>query len=48
LGGHNTISMHNTCEDSLLAAPLIIDLLILAELMERVSVKTGKKHAQVH
>jgi myo-inositol-1-phosphate synthase len=28
--------MHNTCEDSLLAAPLIIDLLILAELMERV------------
>jgi myo-inositol-1-phosphate synthase len=40
LGGHNTISMHNTCEDSLLAAPLIIDLLILAELMERVSVKT--------
>merc|ERR1719299_287267 len=26
LGGHNTIVMHNTCEDSLLATPLILDL----------------------
>jgi len=40
LGGHNTISMHNTCEDSLLAAPLMLDLCILAELMERVNYKT--------
>jgi len=40
LGGHNTVAMHNTCEDSLLAAPLIIDLMILAELMERITVKT--------
>jgi myo-inositol-1-phosphate synthase len=39
LGGHNTIAMHNTCEDSLLAAPLIIDLIILMELMERITVK---------
>ena len=39
LGGHNTIAMHNTCEDSLLAAPLIIDLIILMELMERIAVK---------
>jgi len=39
LGGHNTISMHNTCEDSLLAAPLILDLIILGELVERISVK---------
>lgn len=31
MGGRNTIVMHNTCEDSLLAAPLILDLVILAE-----------------
>jgi len=36
MGGWSTIAIHNTCEDSLLAAPLIIDLVILAELMERI------------
>ena len=35
----NTISMHNTCEDSLLATPLIIDLLVLCEVCERISVQ---------
>jgi len=40
MGGHNTISIHNTCEDSLLASPLMIDLVILAELMQRVTYKT--------
>ncbi|XP_011403565.1 PREDICTED: inositol-3-phosphate synthase 1-A-like [Amphimedon queenslandica] len=40
MGGHNTIVLHNTCEDSLLAAPLIIDLVIIAELCERIQVKT--------
>lgn len=40
LGGSNTIAMHNTCEDSLLASPLILDLVILAELMERIEYKT--------
>eukprot|EP00761_Pharyngomonas_kirbyi_P011100 gb/GECH01011124.1/.p1 GENE.gb/GECH01011124.1/~~gb/GECH01011124.1/.p1 ORF type:complete len:510 (+),score=129.50 gb/GECH01011124.1/:1-1530(+) len=39
LGGHNTIVLHNTCEDSLLAAPIILDLAILGELMERISWK---------
>ena len=34
----NTIVMHNTCEDSLLATPLILDLVILCELCERISV----------
>ncbi len=29
--------MHNTCEDSLLASPLIIDLVILAELSTRIT-----------
>ena len=39
LGGKNTIVMHNTCEDSLLATPLIYDLVILAELCQRVTMK---------
>lgn len=38
MGGHNTISMHNTCEDSLLAAPIILDLVLLAELTGRIQV----------
>ena len=41
MGGLNTIVMHNTCEDSLLAAPIILDLIILAELCERIQIKTG-------
>jgi myo-inositol-1-phosphate synthase len=40
MGGLNTIAMHNTCEDSLLAAPLMIDLVILAEMMQRIEYKT--------
>eukprot|EP00970_Alexandrium_tamarense_P020620 scaffold15445_cov221-Alexandrium_tamarense.AAC.1 len=39
MGGKNTIVMHNTCEDSLLATPLIYDLVILGELCARVQVK---------
>ena len=42
MNGLNTISLHNTCEDSLLAAPLIIDLVILSELMTRITYKTDK------
>eukprot|EP00123_Amoebidium_parasiticum_P001135 comp12169_c0_seq1/m.6927 comp12169_c0_seq1/g.6927 ORF comp12169_c0_seq1/g.6927 comp12169_c0_seq1/m.6927 type:complete len:510 (-) comp12169_c0_seq1:133-1662(-) len=41
MGGKSTIAMHNTCEDSLLASPLIIDLAVVAELMTRVQYKTG-------
>jgi len=50
LGGHNTISMHNTCEDSLLAAPLIIDLIVLTELMGRIEFKTetAKEYERFH
>jgi len=40
MGGKSTISMHNVCEDSLLACPLIIDLAIVTELMTRVTYKT--------
>ncbi len=36
MGGHQTISIFNVCEDSLLASPLIIDLVILGEMMTRI------------
>lgn len=39
LGGHNTIVIHNICEDSLLATPIILDLVILAELCSRITFK---------
>merc|ERR1712050_737680 len=39
MGGTNTIVMHNTCEDSLLAAPLILDLVLLAEVTGRISLR---------
>ncbi|XP_062815697.1 inositol-3-phosphate synthase 1 [Anolis carolinensis] len=38
LGGTNTIVIHNVCEDSLLAAPIILDLVVLAELCQRIRV----------
>ena len=41
-GGENIISIHNTCEDSLLAAPLIIDMMILMEAFSRIMVKDEK------
>lgn len=40
MGGTNTIVTHNTCEDSLLATPLIIDLVLLCELFTRISFRT--------
>merc|ERR1712048_1032137 len=42
MNGTNTIVAHNTREDSLLASPLIIDLVVLAELFERIHYKTDK------
>ncbi|KAG8771410.1 Myo-inositol-1-phosphate synthase [Ceratobasidium sp. 428] len=36
MGGRNVLGIFNTCEDSLLATPLILDLTILAELLTRV------------
>jgi myo-inositol-1-phosphate synthase len=39
MGGKNTIVLHNTCEDSLLAAPIILDLVLLAELSTRIQLK---------
>ncbi|KAL8523374.1 hypothetical protein ACS0TY_013363 [Phlomoides rotata] len=39
MGGQSTIVMHNTCEDSLLASPIILDLVLLAELSTRIQFK---------
>lgn len=39
MNGMNTIVLHNTCEDSLLAAPIIIDLIIFTELFQRIEWK---------
>uniref|UniRef100_A0A7S0VHK9 inositol-3-phosphate synthase n=1 Tax=Polytomella parva TaxID=51329 RepID=A0A7S0VHK9_9CHLO len=45
LGGKNTLVIHNTCEDSLLAAPIILDLVLLAELVGRIEVKKDGESA---
>lgn len=42
MGGHNTLVIHNTCEDSLLATPLILDLVILGELCSRIQLKSNQ------
>jgi len=50
MGGRNTIVIHNTCEDSLLATPLIIDLVILTEIFERITFRseTAKEFERFH
>jgi myo-inositol-1-phosphate synthase len=50
MGGYNTLVIHNTCEDSLLAAPLILDLVILAEVFGRMHVApaSGDEEAARH
>jgi myo-inositol-1-phosphate synthase len=46
LGGRNTLAIHNTCEDSLLAAPIILDLVLLAELCTRIQLRKVSPHRQ--
>lgn len=46
LGGHQTISIFNVCEDSLLASPLIVDLCLVAEMMTRIQWKAGHEGAK--
>lgn len=41
LNGDNIITTYNICEDSLLAAPLMIDLVVLTELCERIGIREG-------
>jgi len=48
MGGRNTLAIHNTCEDSLLAAPIILDLVILAELITRIQIKQDSDSAFHH
>lgn len=43
MGGKNTLVIHNTCEDSLLATPLILDLVILGELCSRIKIRDHTK-----
>ena len=44
MNGRNTLVIHNTCEDSLLAAPIILDLAIIMELTTRVTINGKKMH----
>ena len=46
MGGHQTISIFNVCEDSLLASPLIIDLVLVAEMMTRVQWRAATDGAE--
>ncbi|EFO86368.1 hypothetical protein GCK72_005573 [Caenorhabditis remanei] len=48
MGGKQTFVVHNTCEDSLLASPLIYDLAILTELASRVTYKVGDEFQPFH
>lgn len=41
MNGTNTIVIHNTCEDSLLATPIILDLVLLTEVCQRIKFKVG-------
>lgn len=38
MNGTNTISSYNVCEDSLLATPLMIDMIVLGELFTRMTI----------
>ena len=42
MGGVNTISSYNICEDSLLAVPLMIDMVVLGELFTRMKINGEK------
>jgi myo-inositol-1-phosphate synthase len=42
MGGINTISTYNICEDSLLATPIMIDMVVLGELFTRMKIDGNK------
>jgi myo-inositol-1-phosphate synthase len=48
LGGEQTLVIHNTCQDSLLASPLILDLIILTELAQRITISVDGKEEKAH
>jgi len=37
MGGHHTMAINQICEDSLLATPVMIDLVLMTELVDRIS-----------
>lgn len=43
MGGLNTMVIHNTCEDSLLAAPIMLDLVLFLELFQRMDVRVNSE-----
>lgn len=47
-GGKNTLVIHNTCEDSLLAAPIILDLVLITELISRIELRKDGEPAFHH
>ncbi len=42
LNGKQTIAIHNTCEDSLLAVPLMLDLVLFSEFFSRLLISKNK------
>ena len=42
LDGVNTIQTYNVCEDSLLAVPIMIDMIVLGELLSRMTIDEKK------
>ena len=43
LDGRHNLAIYNTCEDSLLAAPLILDIILFADFFSRVKIRTGEE-----
>lgn len=43
LNGKSTISIYNVCEDTLLAVPLMLDIIMFAEFLSRVEMKENDK-----
>lgn len=50
MGGQQTFAIHNTCEDSLLASPIILDLAIITELLSRIqyTTKANNEYRSMH
>jgi myo-inositol-1-phosphate synthase len=43
LDGRHTLAIHNICEDSLLAVPLILDIILFSEFFSRISIEKNNK-----
>uniref|UniRef100_A0A6B2GBN7 Inositol-3-phosphate synthase n=1 Tax=Myxobolus squamalis TaxID=59785 RepID=A0A6B2GBN7_MYXSQ len=46
--GTNTLMIYNVCEDSLLATPIMLDLVLLSELFTRISAKSESDQENFH